>query len=203
MKRIVALTAAFLLAIFMISCENDSPTNLVETVTFEVTAKDNDDTRYDPVCDPSLGIGNIYPVSIEFKPEIRIYSPNSTTFQVIDLPTNTASDPEYFGVTPCKNMDINDAPPCIPCCEDSLGSNCTPCIDDEGNPLTGNYRFTVTASGGKVVGIFQKKNYQEGFDPRDNAELTVHVCLNGQFMDTYTAITKEEGGAVTIIVPLD
>ncbi len=202
MKRFAAFAAACLLAFLIVSCDDNSPLSLTETITFEVTAQDNDAVRYDPICDPSLGVGGTYPVSIEFKPEIRIYPPNSSSYEVVALPSNGAVDPEYFGVTPCKDIDTDIIPPCIPCCEDSL-SSCTDCLDQDQNPLNGNYRFTVTASAGKVVGIFRKKNYQQEVpDDRDNAELIVRVCLNGQIADTYTSVTRDEGGGVYVTIPI-
>lgn len=204
MKRLAAFTATALLALLIISCDEDSVTQVIETVTFEITAIDSDDPRYTPLCDPTLGTPGIYPVSIEFKPEIRIYPPNSTTYQVVALPVNGAIDPEYFGVTPCKDSNIGAVTPCIPCCEGAVDPMCTPCLDENQDPLTGNYRFTVSTSGGQVVGIFEKKNYQdEFFDPRDDAVLTVRVCLNGQFTETLTAATSEEGGGLYVIVPID
>ncbi len=216
MKRLAACTAALLLAFLIVSCEDDSPTTAIETITFEVTARDDDVENYDVgdiVCDPSLGKAGEDPVSIEFKPEIRIYPPNSTTYHVVDLPTNGAMDPEYFGVTPCKNIDNDLVEPCIPCCEDPLDTSCTDCIGyvkpPEGMvpqiiPINGNYRFTVRASGGKVVGIFKKKDYrQEAQDVRDDAAMQVQVCLNGQVVNTFTAVTKEVGGGIYITIPID
>ncbi len=218
MKRYAALTAAFCLAIFIISCESESPTETLERITFEVTAVENNIDDYEEgfiICDDSLSIGGEYPVSIDFKPEIRIYPPDSTTYQEVELFPNTAStDPEYFGVTPCRSLDINAAPPCTPCpsCQEPWDPSCT-CfgfvkppvgVPPEIIPVTGNYRFTVTASNGKVVGLFKKKNYQEGFaDARDDARLIVQVCINGKFVEALTASTSDIGGGIYIVVPID
>jgi len=119
-------------------------------------------------------------VSIEFKPEIRFYLLNSTSYKVAEIPAGTPNDPEYFGRTPYDTV-----------CVDAMRT---------GNNADSNYQFPVTTKNEKVVGIFKKKFYDNADNWKNDATMIIDVRINGVLWKTFQ--TEEIEGGLTIIVPI-
>jgi hypothetical protein len=188
---------------FLLQCSSDDPTLRSDLVEFIVTATDYVpqppfDYQSGPI--PPIGAAVCYevdprpdpqnpstpyvypprPVSLEFKPEIRVYPADSKSFKIVELEVGSPNDLEYFGRTPYDTV-----------CYDAIR---------KGDNAAENYHFSVNVNNEKVVGIFQKKSNTSPNEWKNNAVFKVEIFINGNYWDAFE--TVENGGALTIIVPV-
>lgn len=201
MRKICISCLLFLSLLVTLHCSSDDPSTSKDTVEFILTATDyvpQPPVDYQPPNTvPPLGQAVCYdfdprstpqnqvtypprPVSIEYRPEIRIYKQNSETYQLVDIDPGFPNDPEYFGRTPFDTV-------CLAAQQQTF----------EADP---NYQFSIDVNNEKVVGIFKKKLYEDEYSWRNDANLVVSVYVNGSFWRAFE--TNEPNGALTIIIPI-
>ncbi|MEW5807595.1 MAG: hypothetical protein AB1756_09660 [Acidobacteriota bacterium] len=213
MRRFALAILIFLSTSLWLSCSSDEPDYVSETLTFVVTASGyvpQEPPEYkdpnipppvgqavcydiDPRCPnpaipqcPPPGTDLVYPprpISVEFKPEIRIFAKDSSSYQVIELEEGMPDDPEYFGRTPYDTV-----------CSDAVQKWY------EADP---NYQFTCSTDASKVVALFKKKDYYGTPQAwKDDATMKVDVYINDVLWKSFMELDPSEGG-LTVIVPIN